>query len=60
MNTKIDFRLETFERCVLAVLVTFPLVFGWIHFETIPGNLDWYRSYVFGFPGMAFPMEKAG
>ena len=26
--------------CVLAVAITFPLVFGWIHFETVPGDLD--------------------
>ena len=44
--------------CVIAIAITFPLVFGWIHFETIPGNLDWYRSYVFGFPGMAFPVHS--
>ncbi|HYM60233.1 MAG TPA: MFS transporter [Thermoanaerobaculia bacterium] len=44
--------------CVLAFAITFPLVFGWIHFETEPGRLDWYRTYVFGFPTMAFPVHS--
>ena len=26
--------------CLLAAAITFPLVFGWIHFETVPGDLD--------------------
>ena len=25
--------------CVLAAAITFPLVWGWIHFETVPGDL---------------------
>src|SRR3569833_144288 len=29
--------------CLSAVAITFPLVFGWIHFETIPGRMGWYR-----------------
>ena len=44
--------------CVIAIAITFPLVFGWIHFETIPDNLDWYRTYVFGFPSFAFPVHS--
>jgi hypothetical protein len=44
--------------CILAVLITFPLVFGWIHFETLPGDLNWYRAYVFGFPTFAFPIHS--
>lgn len=40
--------------CVIAVLITFPLVFGWLHFESVPGNLGWYRAIVFGFPTFAF------
>jgi hypothetical protein len=44
--------------CLLAFAITFPLVFGWIHFETLPGNLGWYRTYVFGFPTFAFPIES--
>ena len=34
--------------CVIAALITFPLVFGWVHFE-LEGELG-YRAYVFGFP----------
>jgi hypothetical protein len=44
--------------CVLAAAITFPLVWGWIHFETEPGRLDLYRVYVFGFPAQAFPIES--
>jgi hypothetical protein len=44
--------------CILAVAITFPLVFGWIHFETLPGDTDWYRTYVFGFPTFAFPIHS--
>ncbi len=45
--------------CVLAAAITFPLVWGWIHFETVPGRLDLYRAYVFGFPVSTFPIESA-
>ena len=34
--------------CVISALVTFPLVFGWVHFE-LEGDRG-YRAYVFGFP----------
>src|SRR4051794_20244906 len=40
--------------CVLAAGVTFPLVFGWIHFESLPGDLDSYRAVAFGIPTPAF------
>jgi len=36
--------------CVLAAAITFPLVFGWVHFETVPGDLNTYRTFAFGFP----------
>jgi hypothetical protein len=45
--------------CVIAAAITFPLVWGWIHFETVPGHLDAYRTYVFGFPVMDFPLDSA-
>lgn len=45
--------------CIIAALITFPLVFGWIHFETTPEDLSWYRTYVFGFPTFAFPVNSA-
>ena len=34
--------------CIISALITFPLVFGWIHFK-LEGDLG-YRAYVFGFP----------
>src|SRR5262245_2181239 len=45
--------------CLLAAAVTFPLVWGWIHFETVPGNLQMYRTFVFGIPVQDFPVESA-
>lgn len=45
--------------CILAVAITFPLVFGWLHFEPVPGNLDLYRAVIFGFPAFSFPHESA-
>lgn len=44
--------------CLLAFAITFPLVFGWMHFTTVPGSLDWYRAYIFGFPTIAFPIHS--
>lgn len=44
--------------CILAAAITFPLVWGWVHFETVPGSMDHYRTYVFGFPGQEFPIES--
>jgi nitrate/nitrite transporter NarK len=44
--------------CVLAAAITFPLVWGWIHFETVPGDLHTYRTFVFGIPTQDFPVES--
>jgi len=44
--------------CILAALITFPLVWGWIHFTTVPGNLDMYRVHAFGFALQDFPVES--
>jgi len=44
--------------CLLASAVTFPLVFGWIHFETMPGDLESYQAYNFGFPTPGFKIES--
>ena len=34
--------------CIISALITFPLVFGWVHFE-LEGERG-YRAYVFGIP----------
>ena len=45
--------------CILAVLITFPLVFGWLYFIPVEGDLEWYRVVIFGFPTFAFPAYSA-
>ena len=44
--------------CLLAAAITFPLVWGWVHFETVPGDLEIYRAFVFGVPIQDFPVES--
>jgi hypothetical protein len=44
--------------CLIAAAITFPLVWGWIHFQTVPDNIDWYRIFVFGFPTISFPVDS--
>jgi hypothetical protein len=44
--------------CIVAAAITFPLVWGWIEFRTIPGRFDLYRTYVFGFPANDFAIES--
>lgn len=44
--------------CLLAAAITFPLVFGWVAFETVPGDLASYRVIVFGLPTVAFRHES--
>lgn len=44
--------------CVIACAITFPLVFGWIHFEAQPDDPNWYRTFLFGFPTLAFPIHS--
>jgi len=44
--------------CILACAITFPLVFGWIHFETLPGDTESYRTFLFGFPTMQFRIQS--
>jgi hypothetical protein len=45
--------------CLIAVAITFPLVFGWLHFRPVPGDLSLYEAVVFGFPAFRFPHESA-
>jgi len=48
-----------FWGCLLAVAITFPLVFGWIHFGTAPDDPMRYVTYVFGFPTGSFRVRTA-
>ncbi|HYL12444.1 MAG TPA: MFS transporter [Terriglobales bacterium] len=43
-----------FWGCILAVLITFPLVFGWISFGTLPSDQMTYVTYLYGFPVLRF------
>jgi len=43
-----------FWGCILAALVTFPLTFGWLHFESVGQNGSDYRAYLFGVPTGSF------
>lgn len=45
--------------CTVAVAITFPLVFGWLHFSPVPGDLTRYEAVVFGFPAFRFPHDSA-
>ena len=44
--------------CIIAAAITFPLVWGWIHFTTVPGDIDVYRTHLFGFPVQDFNVES--
>jgi NNP family nitrate/nitrite transporter-like MFS transporter len=46
-----------FWGCLLAVAITFPLVFGWIHFGTLAGDQLTYVTYLFGFPVGSFHLH---
>lgn len=45
--------------CLIAVAITFPLVFGWLYFRPVPGDLSLYETVVFGFPAFRFPHDSA-
>jgi hypothetical protein len=44
--------------CLVAAAITFPLVWGWIHFESAPGRLDVYRTFLFGAPAGEFGVSS--
>jgi MFS transporter, NNP family, nitrate/nitrite transporter len=46
-----------FWGCLLAVLITFPLVFGWISFQTLPTDQQTYVVLVYGFPVQTFRLH---
>jgi len=43
---------------MLAFALTFPLVFGWIHFETLASDAETYRVFLFGFPLEQFQIHS--
>jgi hypothetical protein len=47
-----------FWGCILAAAVTFPLSFGWIHFETAGTAQERYQAFVFGL--RVFTFDLAG
>ena len=42
---------------MIAFAITFPLVFGWMHFET-PSEEHVYRLFVFGYPATDFAVDS--
>ncbi len=45
--------------CVSALAITFPLVFGWVHFRHVrDAGVDVYHVHVFGFATSAFEMRS--
>ena len=43
---------------MLAFALTFPLVFGWVHFHTLPNNAEVYEVLVFGFTVDSFDIHS--
>jgi nitrate reductase gamma subunit len=43
---------------MLAFAITFPLVFGWIHFESLPDNAEIYQVYIAGFAAEQFHVHS--
>ena len=46
-----------FWGCLLAAAITFPLVFGWIAFRSLPNDQNTYVTYLFGFPAGTFALH---
>jgi nitrate/nitrite transporter NarK len=46
-----------FWGCLLAAAITFPLVFGWIHFTSDPNDQMVYVTYLFGYPAGRFHLH---
>src|SRR6185369_1663108 len=44
--------------CIIAIAITFPLVFGWLSFAALPADPEWYQVVLFGFPTIAFPIDS--
>jgi hypothetical protein len=50
--------LLIFWGCILAASVTFPLSFGWVHFETAGSAQDRYQGFVFGVHVFTFDLAS--
>lgn len=46
-----------FWGCLLAVMITFPLVFGWIQFTSAPNDQMVYVTHLFGYPAFSFHLD---
>jgi len=46
-----------FWGCILAVMITFPLVFGWISFQTLATDQETYIVLLYGFPVQSFRLH---
>jgi NNP family nitrate/nitrite transporter-like MFS transporter len=46
-----------FWGCILAVAITFPLVFGWISFQSLPTDQETYVVMLYGFPTQTFKLH---
>jgi MFS transporter, NNP family, nitrate/nitrite transporter len=46
-----------FWGCLLAVAITFPLVFGWIYFTSAPNDQMVYITHVFGYEAFRFHLH---
>src|SRR5581483_9796145 len=46
-----------FWGCLLAVAITFPLVFGWIHFTSAPNDQMTYVTHLFGYSAFGFRLH---
>jgi hypothetical protein len=44
--------------CLMAFAITFPLVFGWINFQTVDDRFEHYQIVLFGFPTITIPVES--
>jgi hypothetical protein len=44
--------------CLLSIAITFPLVFGWLHFQPAGGDLERYQVVVFGFESFTFRVDS--
>jgi NNP family nitrate/nitrite transporter-like MFS transporter len=46
-----------FWGCILAAMITFPLVFGWIYFTSAPNDQMTYVTHLFGYPTFSFRLH---